>query len=112
MGSPFGPTISEFYMSPNQNKIFKTIITKPKIYVRYVDDIFVATHSHSEINKLKQTLEKNFVLNFITELTLIKKALSLMYLLTPIITSSWHLHILYGDVVNLLFAFQRQFHPT
>ena len=58
MGSPLGPTISVFYISHIKNKIFKTIITKSKIYVRYVDDIFIATHSYDEINKLKQTLEK------------------------------------------------------
>ena len=31
IGSPFGPTISEFYMSIIENKIFEIIITKPKI---------------------------------------------------------------------------------
>ena len=46
MGSPLGPTTSEFYMSHIENKILKTIITKPKIYVRNVDDIFIATHSN------------------------------------------------------------------
>ena len=51
MGSPLGLTISEFYMSHIENKIFKTI-NKPKIYVRYVDDIFIATHSYYEIIKL------------------------------------------------------------
>ena len=34
-------------------------ITKPKIYVRYVYEIFIATHSYDEIYKLNQTLEKN-----------------------------------------------------
>ena len=58
MGSPLGPTISNFYMSHIRNKIFETIITKPKIYVRYVDVIFIVTHSYDEISKLKQTLEK------------------------------------------------------
>ena len=58
MELPLGPTISEFYMSYIENKIFKTTITKPKIYVSYVDDIFIATHSYNEINKLEQTLEK------------------------------------------------------
>ena len=32
-------------------------------YVHYVDDIFIVTHSYDEVNKLKQTLEKNSVLN-------------------------------------------------
>ena len=39
------------------NKIFNTI-KKPKIYVIYVDDIFIDKQSHNKINKLKQTLEK------------------------------------------------------
>ena len=51
MGSPLGPTISEFYMSHIENKIFKTIITKPKIYFRYVHEILIAIHSYDEINK-------------------------------------------------------------
>ena len=58
MGSPLRPTISEFYMSHIKNKMFKTITTNPKIFVFYVDDIFIATHSYDEINKLKQTLGK------------------------------------------------------
>ena len=49
---PLGPTISEFYMSHIENEIF----TQPKIYVRYVEDIFIVTQSYDEINKLK--LEK------------------------------------------------------
>ena len=73
MGWPLGPTISEFYMTHIENKIFKTTITKSKIYVRYVDDIFIATHTYDEINKLKKTLEKNSVLNFTTELNINKK---------------------------------------
>ena len=52
MGSPLGPTISKFYKSHIENKIFETLITKPKIYVHYVDDIFIATHSYDKITKL------------------------------------------------------------
>ena len=53
MGSHFGPTISEFYVSHIENKIFITTVIKPNIYVRYVDGIFIATHSYDVINKLK-----------------------------------------------------------
>ena len=42
--------ISELYLSHIENKISKTIITKPKIDVRYVDDISISTHSYDEIN--------------------------------------------------------------
>ena len=72
MKSPLGPIISEFYMSIIENWIFKTIITKLKIYVRHVDDIFIATRSYDEINKLQQTQGKNSVLNFTTELNIDK----------------------------------------
>ena len=72
IGSPLGPSISKVYISHIENKIFNTI-KKPKLYVRYVDDIFIATQSHDEINKLKQILEKNSVLKFTTELNINKK---------------------------------------
>ena len=49
MGSPLDPTISEFYISHIENRVFTTIITKPKIYVCYVDNIFITTHSYDEI---------------------------------------------------------------
>ena len=55
---PLGPTMSEFYVFHIASRIFKTKITKLKIYVRYIDDIFIATPSYDDINKLKQTLEK------------------------------------------------------
>ena len=69
MGSPLEPSISEFHLSHIENQIFNTI-KKAKIYFRYVDDIFIATQSKDEINKLKQTSEKNSVLKFTTELNI------------------------------------------
>ena len=73
MGYLLGPTLSEFYMSHIEKKISKIGITKPKIYVHYVAYIFISTHPYDEINKLKQTLEKNSVLNITTELNINKK---------------------------------------
>ena len=73
MWSPLDPTISEFYRSHIENKIFQTIITKPKIYVRYVDDIFITTYSYDEINKLKSTQENNSLLKFTNELNINNK---------------------------------------
>ena len=72
MGLPLGPTISEFYMFHIENKIFKRIITKPKIYVRYVD-IFIATETYDEISKLKNKLsgkKKLRTINITTELNI------------------------------------------
>ena len=78
----------------SKTKIFKTIITKPKIYICYIDEIFIATPSYDKINKFNQTLEKNSVLNFTFELNINKISFFLMYLLTsPIMTKSIHLHI-------------------
>ena len=71
MGSHLRPSIFEFYISHIDNKIFNTI-KKPQIYICYVDDIFIAPQFHNEI-KLKQTLEKNFVLKFTTKLNINKK---------------------------------------
>ena len=34
------------------------MIHKPKIYVWYIDDIFIATQFYDEINEVKRTLEK------------------------------------------------------
>ena len=42
MGFPLGPSIFEFYLPRIENKIFNPI-KKDKIYVRYVDDIFIVT---------------------------------------------------------------------
>ena len=53
---------------------YLTLYKKPKIYARYVDDIFIATKSYEEIKTRKQTLEKNSVLKFITELNINKKS--------------------------------------
>ena len=43
------------------------------IYVCYEDDIFIATQSYDEINKLKQTIEKNSIQKLTTELNISKK---------------------------------------
>ena len=52
MGSPLEPTIYKFYIPQLVNKIFNTIIKNVQIYVHYVDDIFIATQSYDDVNKL------------------------------------------------------------
>ena len=64
MGSPLEPTFANYYMGHLENKIFSNQELKPKIYVRYFDDIFLLDDSTDEINILKTTFEKNSVLNF------------------------------------------------
>ena len=58
------------------------MITKPKIFVCYVNNVFSATHFYDKINKLKQALEKNSVLNFTTELNINKKKIPFLNVLT------------------------------
>ena len=62
--------MSEFNIFYIKNKIFNSVIKKPQIYVHYEDDIFIVTQCHNEINKLKQTLEKNSVQKFTTEVNI------------------------------------------
>jgi len=68
MGSPLGVLFSNFYMGYVENSIFNTFPElKPKIYMRYVDDIFI---SYNEENKKEQLIEQfhlNSKLNFTFE---------------------------------------------
>ena len=41
MDSPLGPTFANYYMGHLENRIFNNLDIKPKIYVRYMDDIFL-----------------------------------------------------------------------
>ena len=65
------PLYPNFTYPTSKKKLFNTI-KKPKIYVRNVD-IFTAKQSHDEINKLKETYEKNSVKKFIIKLNINKK---------------------------------------
>ena len=67
MGSPLGPTFANFYLGDIEEKIFK-ITEKPKIYCRYIDDIFLLANNIDEIHKLKEIFEKTSVLKFTIEL--------------------------------------------
>ena len=40
MGSPLGPTFANFFLGHIEEKMFATCGMKPKLYLRYVDDIF------------------------------------------------------------------------
>ena len=105
MDSPLGSSISEFYISHIKNKIFSTIKTS-KIYVRYKDDIFIATQSYDEIKKLKQTLKKNLVLKFTTELNINQK-IPFLDLLTDSSYNDKFITSLYKKKIN-----QSQLHFT
>ena len=67
--------------------------------------VFIATPSHDEINKLKQTLEKNFGLKFTTELNINKKKIPFQYVLTDSSNNNKFITFLYKNqpVPNLLY---------
>ena len=75
MGSPLGPSFANFYMGylEHQTFIANTNITKPTIYARYIDDIFILTENEDQIIKLKQAFEENSVLKFTYELNINNK---------------------------------------
>ena len=56
IGSSLGPSISDFHLFHTEKKIFKTTITKTKIYVHYVDDIFILMTKLTNLNKLSKNL--------------------------------------------------------
>lgn len=68
MGSPLGPTFANFYMCNLENHVLNEINYKPKIYCRYVDDIFLVIKNVDDLNKLKSDFEKNSILKFTYEI--------------------------------------------
>ena len=73
MGSPLGPTFANFYMGDLEQRTLTDNNSKPHIYARYVDDIFVQVKDIKELEKLKKLFEDNSVLNFTYELNVNNK---------------------------------------
>lgn len=67
MGCVLGPTFANFYMGYLEELIF-TNFRKPKVYCRYVDDIFIVTENVREIINLKEKFEECSVLKLTYEL--------------------------------------------
>ena len=74
MGSPLGPTFANFYMGDLEENIFNNgILDKPKIYARYVDDIFLLVNNQQEIVNLQEAFQNNSVLQFTHEINIDNK---------------------------------------
>ena len=59
MGSPLVPTLANFFFANLENKLFnKTNGFSPKIYSRYVNDIFAIFHNNLLITKFLNLLNK------------------------------------------------------
>ena len=69
MGSPLGPLFANFYMCHLENNVLSSYTKeKPKIYCRYVDDIFLLVRDPSLIFELKEKFQNNSILKFTYEL--------------------------------------------
>ena len=66
MGSALGPIFANFYMTQLENNLLESDL-KPKLYVRYVDDILILTDSNNNVLELKKAFENNSVLSFSCE---------------------------------------------
>ena len=73
MGSPLGPTFSNFYMGDLEERTFNGSFQKPVVYARYIDDIFCLINSPQEIIDLQNTFQNNSVLQFTYELNIANK---------------------------------------
>ena len=57
MGSPLGPTVANFFMANLETKLFEeTSQTHPKLYLRYVDDIFAVFDDQQSCTQFLDTL--------------------------------------------------------
>ena len=66
MGSPLGVLLANFFMGCVEEEVF-TKIEKPKIYCRYIDDIFTMTTNDEEAERLRTCLQETSGLNFTIE---------------------------------------------
>ena len=59
MGSPLGPTLANWYMGTIEKKLFANHMPSyPKLYVRYVDDVFAIFNCKSSRDKFFDLLNK------------------------------------------------------
>ena len=103
MGSPLSPLFANFYMG-NLEKISLTDDLKPKIYTRYVDDIFLQVADNNQIEQIKQKFESTSVLKFTVENNLNNK-LPFLDILVDTSNDSFHTTVYrkstnYGTCLN------------
>ena len=89
MGSPLGPLFANMYMSYLENTIFSNHNSRPHLYARYMDDIFIQTENINELLNIKKLFEQNSVLKFTHELSNNNK-LAFLDTLIDISSNSFH----------------------
>ena len=68
MGGPLSCTLANFYMAHIENQVLSNINIKPKIYARFVDDIFLVVRDEYHLIQLKNAFIANSKLNFTHEI--------------------------------------------
>ena len=70
MGSPLGPLFADFYMAHVERKVLPSLPqdSKPLIYCRYVDDIFLMVDSADVLQNLRERFQDNSILSFTYEI--------------------------------------------
>ena len=66
MGSPLGVLFANMYMATVEERTFSEQ-QKPKIYGRYIDDIFITVQNNEDAINLREKFKNNSVLNFTIE---------------------------------------------
>ena len=61
MGSPLGPTFSNFYMCDLENRVLSNADLKRSTYCRYVDDIYVVVRNEEHLIEIKNEMENNIL---------------------------------------------------
>ena len=72
MRTPRGPTFAN-YMCEIGNKAFNSILNKPRIYCRYIDDCFLMIDNISQLHTLKNYFEEHSVVKFTIQYEVNKK---------------------------------------
>ncbi|XP_064077594.1 uncharacterized protein LOC135195264 [Macrobrachium nipponense] len=66
MGSPLGVLFANFYMGTVEERVFQNS-SKPRMYVRYIDDTFVSADSQEEIERLRRGFHDHSCFSFTIE---------------------------------------------
>ena len=68
MGSNLGPTFANYYMAELESNVFSSYPNaKPRLYARYVDDIFLIIDNNDALQEIKTLFESNSILKFTYE---------------------------------------------
>ena len=70
MGSPLGVLFANAYMCFVEDRVLQKMGTRPYIYKRYIDDIFIQIESETQLIELRDEFERNSVLKFTYEVGL------------------------------------------